>query len=222
MTTEEITKLCNEYADNIKAFSEDYHSLSREISKLSDLISWLKATRLSLSVRHSINPLLWQLYWNTTISESKINKILNIPGTSSKSIEYMAGTNIIHFLCGECGDEIGDETVQSREDAEYKRREARKLCDSCYQRRIDAKNSLEALRKLPYDEYLKSDWWKSKRQEALQYASYRCQLCNASNRELHVHHRSYENLGQEPINDLIVLCNDCHCKFHAVKEKKDE
>ena len=56
-----------------------------------------------------------------------------------------------------------------------------------------------------YDQYLKSEKWERKRKQALFYARYRCQICNAKG-EIHVHHRVYENLGNEPLSDLVVLC----------------
>lgn len=66
---------------------------------------------------------------------------------------------------------------------------------------------------MPYADYLKSPEWAQKRQRALRFAGFRCQLCNSPER-LNVHHRTYERLGQELMGDLITLCNDCHSIFH--------
>jgi hypothetical protein len=65
-----------------------------------------------------------------------------------------------------------------------------------------------------YKEYLKSDHWQTQRKLALRNADYRCQVCNSGNKQLDVHHRTYERLGSEIPADLIVLCNDCHTLFH--------
>jgi hypothetical protein len=67
-----------------------------------------------------------------------------------------------------------------------------------------------------YYEYIASDKWREKAREAKEATGYRCQLCNASYRErtLHVHHRTYENLGNETTDDLTVLCGNCHRDFH--------
>lgn len=71
-------------------------------------------------------------------------------------------------------------------------------------------------RQLEYREYLKSNHWKEVREAALERADYKCQLC--SNKEyLNVHHNNYKNLGHEDPNDLVVLCRNCHRKFHNVK-----
>lgn len=76
-------------------------------------------------------------------------------------------------------------------------------------------------RNMPYSNYLQTDHWQNLRLKMLQLAGYRCQLCNTGNTVLHVHHRTYENRGNEDQSDLIVLCANCHGKFHdklAVQE----
>jgi|GEM_PF-4606278 len=60
---------------------------------------------------------------------------------------------------------------------------------------------------------LNSNHWIRVKLQAISEAKYRCQLCNAKG-HLHVHHRTYENLGNESTDDLIVLCNNCHAKHH--------
>ncbi len=69
-------------------------------------------------------------------------------------------------------------------------------------------------RGVEYDRYMKSEAWREKAEEAKQRAGHRCQLCNKANTVLHVHHRTYERLGKELPDDLIVLCAGCHSKFH--------
>ena len=68
-----------------------------------------------------------------------------------------------------------------------------------------------------YKEYhrraIKSDHWKNLRMQAIYNAGNRCQVCNAKGK-LHVHHRTYDNIGNEKISDVIVLCGSCHEKFH--------
>ena len=66
------------------------------------------------------------------------------------------------------------------------------------------------------DEYYTSPKWQRKRLEAMQYADFRCQLCNAKDMQLHVHHRPYDTFKDEPPNDLVVLCWECHEKFHKI------
>ncbi len=72
---------------------------------------------------------------------------------------------------------------------------------------------IQDLRTMPYREYLQTDHWQVLRKRMLKRAGYRCQLCNVEGR-LHVHHRTYENRGNESYSDLIVLCPNCHAKHH--------
>jgi hypothetical protein len=70
------------------------------------------------------------------------------------------------------------------------------------------------LRTMPYKDYLQTEHWTSVRRRALEFSGDRCQLCNLSGVTLHVHHRTYDRLGDELDGDLIVLCAACHSKFH--------
>lgn len=79
------------------------------------------------------------------------------------------------------------------------------------------RDPVSALRALPYAEYLKTDHWYFTRRLALERAGHRCQVCNAKSR-LEVHHRTYENRGEEPPEDLIVLCDPCHELFHEHRD----
>lgn len=67
-----------------------------------------------------------------------------------------------------------------------------------------------------YHEYIKSPQWQRIADAMKEKANNRCQLCHVSGfvRQLHVHHNTYERLGREEEQDLIVLCADCHKNFH--------
>nr|BDD44986.1 hypothetical protein 7 [Spirochaetaceae bacterium] len=71
-----------------------------------------------------------------------------------------------------------------------------------------------------YQEYLESDKWKARRERALERAGQKCQVC-ASIEKLEVHHNSYENLGNEKDEDLVVLCGRCH-RLHHIAADQDE
>jgi len=68
--------------------------------------------------------------------------------------------------------------------------------------------------KTPYEDYLNSPEWKTIREKALERAGRRCQACN-SRGPLDVHHRTYEHIGREELDDLTVLCRKCHGIFHG-------
>lgn len=67
-----------------------------------------------------------------------------------------------------------------------------------------------------YYEYINSDEWKEKSRAMKKKFGYKCQLCNEPGPGLSVHHRTYENLYHEPPEDLVVLCDNCHKKFHNI------
>jgi len=66
---------------------------------------------------------------------------------------------------------------------------------------------------MDYQEYLKSEGWKAKRNMILNMWGNRCALCNEGG-ELHLHHRTYERKGNEDPYDLIPLCKTHHKMFH--------
>lgn len=67
-----------------------------------------------------------------------------------------------------------------------------------------------------YYMYIESPAWHEKAIKAKELAGWRCQLCNKEGNQttLHAHHRTYERLGFELDGDIIVLCAECHAKFH--------
>lgn len=101
------------------------------------------------------------------------------------------------YLCASC-----------RKAREAARVQAYQAQEEAYRRR------LHELRTMPYHEYLQTPEWQQRRKARLKAARYRCQVCNASDRPLNVHHRTYERRGAELASDLIVLCEPCHHLFH--------
>ena len=59
-----------------------------------------------------------------------------------------------------------------------------------------------------YQEYLRSDQWKRKRDKRV-IADGKCQICGRPF-DLQVHHKTYENVPFEHAEDLITLCRECH------------
>ena len=67
--------------------------------------------------------------------------------------------------------------------------------------------------KAEYQAYLKSKHWQDIRHKVFQEYGYRCDQCGSS-KNLHIHHITYEHLGEEKISDLVPLCEDCHKRLH--------
>ena len=76
-------------------------------------------------------------------------------------------------------------------------------------------------RKMSYDNFLKTSYWKMISFRARELANNKCKVCGEKGKTLNIHHNSYENHGLEIIHDedLICLCEDCHQLFHD-KQKK--
>ena len=68
--------------------------------------------------------------------------------------------------------------------------------------------------RMTYLDYLKTPWWKKTAREAIIRAGKKCQLCSSKYR-LEVHHNSYDHLGCEPPEDIVVLCHKHHSTFHG-------
>lgn len=83
------------------------------------------------------------------------------------------------------------------------------------QENLPSWDRLMELRSMPYAEYLQAEEWQRPRKQALRVAKYKCQLCGTSGVKLEVHHNSYENLGCERPDELIVLCTNCHTVHHG-------
>lgn len=67
-----------------------------------------------------------------------------------------------------------------------------------------------------YDEYLKSDEWKTRRAQARYRAKNRCEHCGGS--PDHVHHVRYpKNFKDDVLENLIVVCESCHMKHHGIR-----
>ena len=67
-----------------------------------------------------------------------------------------------------------------------------------------------------YNSYLRSKAWETKRTQVLKRDGYRCVCCNtqAVDVPLEVHHKTYENIGKEPLSDLASMCKSCHDATH--------
>lgn len=63
------------------------------------------------------------------------------------------------------------------------------------------------------NDYLQSDAWQRKRYLVLKRDHWRCVYCGA--RATQVHHLKYaKNIGREPIDWLVSICDECHKTKH--------
>lgn len=71
-----------------------------------------------------------------------------------------------------------------------------------------------------YREYLASLQWHAKREAALLRSGHKCQSCGA-HKDLEVHHKHYETLGNEQPEDLVVLCIRCHDRADERRRRRN-
>lgn len=105
-------------------------------------------------------------------------------------------------------------TLQSRRCAQCRQVEQESSDRAWREREATYRRRLHELKTMPYAEYLRTPEWQERRKARLKAAWYACQVCNARNTMLNVHHRTYERRGEEYARDLIVLCENCHHMFH--------
>lgn len=71
-----------------------------------------------------------------------------------------------------------------------------------------------------YKQYLQSDHWKALRAKKLELAGRKCNRCGRTD-HLEVHHLRYRRHWLDcDVNDLEVLCGNCHSNHHE-QEKID-
>jgi hypothetical protein len=72
-------------------------------------------------------------------------------------------------------------------------------------------------RKQLHERYIRSKKWKDKCKECFVLFGETCEICQIEGKKLCVHHNNYSSLTEEnPKLDLIVICMDCHNKFHEI------
>ena len=79
----------------------------------------------------------------------------------------------------------------------------------------------KSVKELKYSDFLETPYWEGVRNYKLKKSNYSCELCSKKGIILQVHHKKYDRHGEEHIRsvadkDLIVLCSDCHKKFHDI------
>lgn len=163
-----------------------------------------------------------KIYWETSINSRVLAKTMQIKESELRSMI----TPIPYGTCERCGASL---CFTSRNQRILNSQ--RTVCTKCeraaelYRRneyRLQVKQegvehqttAPEDLKRMPYQEYLNTDHWKELRNLALKAAKYRCEVCD-SDGKLNVHHKHYKTRGAESLSDLVVLCHDCHAKFHG-------
>ena|ERR1041385_6770925 len=67
---------------------------------------------------------------------------------------------------------------------------------------------------LTYSQYLITQHWQDLRQRLFNVRGKKCERCD-SEKEIEIHHKTYERIGKEELSDLLILCRTCHGEEHA-------
>jgi hypothetical protein len=65
-----------------------------------------------------------------------------------------------------------------------------------------------------YEKYINSQQWRNRRARFLKKHGLKCCICGNFG-VIHVHHLTYERLGNERDSDLQVVCEQCHNGIHG-------
>lgn len=78
--------------------------------------------------------------------------------------------------------------------------------------------ALKRLGHSSYAVYLASNAWRGIRLRYIEERPWICHVCGKTE-NLHLHHRTYERVGREELDDLMPLCDPCHGLVHALERK---
>lgn len=83
----------------------------------------------------------------------------------------------------------------------------------------EMKREAYRLRRAFYDNYLLSPQWQTLRRMVFARCQTRCEHCGLA-RATQVHHKTYDRLGNEQLDDLLGVCGPCHERLHSAEEKE--
>lgn len=83
-------------------------------------------------------------------------------------------------------------------------------------RKTKADKKARKRRKMPYADFLQSEYWHNVRKAVLEREGHKCHLCR-SPESLQIHHITYVHRGDElrHLETVTALCSGCHKKVHG-------
>lgn len=204
--------------DKVQFFADDERHIDNDLAYTFHMLDWLYSLDESWSIdeykakkAYWINLLYWEYMDYVYPREIELWLVID-------AIEVISKPSRTWTICDYCKC-VYEITVNNHD--EYEQAVARRMGRDRWGGRYTFhcgcnKNGKTCYMQLgiSYSDYLKTKHWHEYRKRKLAQAGYRCQLCNAKDTVLQVHHRTYENLGAEKDSDCIVLCKDCHTIFH--------
>jgi hypothetical protein len=142
-------------------------------------------------------------------------------------------TRMYCWQCKDCGQRIGDWVKKASLDPAVLRSAPELDRDLKYRLYAEQDKeikqvlvqyaSLWKLRQSLYRVYVTegSPEWHCRRRAALARDNYTCTICG-TRRATQVHHITYAHLGNEPLEDLQSVCEECHSDLHNEIDAEDE
>lgn len=92
-----------------------------------------------------------------------------------------------------------------------------RLVDSYFilTKRNKAYPTASTVKRMNYIKYINSAGWSKRRKEYLDTHPNNCVICGIS-KNLHLHHKTYKNLGDELDEDLMLVCENHHIEIHKI------
>ena len=88
-------------------------------------------------------------------------------------------------------------------------------------RKKQRKSAKKKKKQWKYAEYIVSPEWKRRRKLYFLSHKKQCTVCETTKGRIVLHHMRYNHVGNEPDEDLVALCWDCHEEFHNLYGTKD-
>jgi hypothetical protein len=136
---------------------------------------------------------------------------------------FKGGSDHFYFQCLLCGEKVGqgiprgtvkaDVASEDPSIAKIYQANHRKSLDDIYQRHLKIQQTNDTRFSEKYRAHLESPAWIAKRTKVMQRARKICEGCLEERAE-HVHHMTYDNLGNEFLFELVAVCMTCHARLH--------
>lgn len=160
-----------------------------------------------------------------TLEEASRDEACQHPQSEFRRLRTSNGTFQLRKQCLSCGELIGSaykrETVRDFDALPLVDEFARQRAQNQWQDRQALSQQAQAEEQSAfweyYNEHLQSPEWREKCELKMSLTDGLCEGCGKE-RARHIHHRTYENLGDEFLFELVALCLICHQKIHPHRE----
>lgn len=139
-----------------------------------------------------------------------------------------ASVRMYVYQCTDCGRKVGswvkkseiDESTATPFDEQAwdaaMRRDSEEWTNRFQENRADAQLRMrfkQAQWRAKYESHLRSEKWRDICRRVAERDKGLCQGCRQRS-GVHVHHLTYDRMGDEMLFDLVLVCRECHEKIH--------